>query len=82
MAIPAVSVPRAKVTKLGLDGLVAVISVDFRVVRTVRSGEAEGPTMFKMQVHIRIVRAVTVVLQDVEWDLEENQYVCGKPKDT
>ena len=33
-----------------------------------RSGEAEGQTMFKMQVHIHIVRAVTAFLQNVEWE--------------
>ena len=64
MAIQAVSVRRAKVTKLGLNGLVAIISVDFE--SCARSGEAEGQTMFKMQVHIHIVRAVTAFLQNVK----------------
>ena len=76
--IPAVSARRAKVTTLGLNGLVAVISVGFE--SCAGSGEAEGQTMLKIQVHIHIVRAVTAFLQDFEWELE-NQYVGGKPKD-
>ena len=76
--IPAVLARRAKVTTLGLSGLVAVISVGFE--SCAGSGKAEGQTMLKIQVHIHIVRAVTAFLQNFEWELE-NQYVGGKPKD-